>query len=117
MSSHATIRDTRRFPSPGAQPELKAPRPTGALSLVQGIFCRPCQTLIRNLHFHRCITAQKTPADSADFCKRKVMMLKSNMESLHALIYEKRKQSNQVNQVFQMKMMRAQQQQQQTIQE
>jgi len=40
------------------------------------------------------------------------MMLKKNMEALHALIYEKRKQSNQVNQVFQLKMMRAQQQQQ-----
>jgi hypothetical protein len=59
---------------------------------------------------------QKSPAESGDFCKRKVMMLKKNMEALHALIYEKRKQSNQVNQVFQLKLMRAQQQQQQQAQ-
>eukprot|EP00976_Prorocentrum_cordatum_P004084 80012-Prorocentrum_minimum.AAC.1 len=63
---------------------------------------------------------QKSPMDGTDFCKRKVLMLKDNMEKLHMVPYnagtvqsaqvilEKRRQHNQVAQMFQAKMVQAQ---------
>mmetsp|Transcript_11646 Transcript_11646/g.15834 ORF Transcript_11646/g.15834 Transcript_11646/m.15834 type:complete len:155 (+) Transcript_11646:38-502(+) len=51
---------------------------------------------------------EKTPTGASDFCKRKVMMLKGNMERLHAMVFEKRKQVNQVAQVYQAKMLQSQ---------
>jgi len=56
---------------------------------------------------------EKSPMDGTDFCKRKVLMLKQNMEKLHAVIMEKRRQHGQVAQMFQAKMAQAQQQAQQ----
>lgn len=55
---------------------------------------------------------EKTPEEATSFCKRKVLMLKNNMEKLHELIFEKRQQANQVAQVYQMKQHQQAQQQQ-----
>jgi len=47
---------------------------------------------------------EKSPLDGMDFCRRKVLMLKENMERLHMVMFEKRKQLNQVSQVHQAKL-------------
>ena len=47
---------------------------------------------------------EKSPADGVDYCKRKVMLVRENMEKLIEVISTKRKQAMQVNQVFAAKM-------------
>ena len=47
---------------------------------------------------------EKSPADGVDYCKRKVGLVRENMEKLIEVIAAKRKQATQVQQVFGMKM-------------
>jgi prefoldin alpha subunit len=47
---------------------------------------------------------EKSPADGVDYCKRKVGLVRDNMEKLIEVISTKRKQATQVQQVFAMKM-------------
>lgn len=54
---------------------------------------------------------EQSPADGVDYCRRKVMLLKENMEKLIEVITQKRKQGMQVQQAFQAKMQAAEQQQ------
>ena len=51
------------------------------------------------------------PALGVDYCRRKVMVLKDNMEKLIEVITQKRKQAMQVQQTFQQKMQAMEQQQ------
>ncbi|KAK3249060.1 hypothetical protein CYMTET_41492 [Cymbomonas tetramitiformis] len=47
---------------------------------------------------------EKTPKEGSEFCKRKVSMLKHNIEQLQQVITEKRQQVSQVSRVLQAKM-------------
>lgn len=54
---------------------------------------------------------EKSPADGVDYCKRKVQLVRDNMEKLIEVISQKRKQATQVQQVFGAKMTMMEQQQ------
>tara|TARA_B100001778_G_scaffold244319_1_gene204608 strand:+ start:172 stop:561 length:390 start_codon:yes stop_codon:yes gene_type:complete len=47
---------------------------------------------------------EKSPADGVDYCKRKVTLVRDNMEKLIEVISTKRKQATQVQQAFGVKM-------------
>ena len=47
---------------------------------------------------------EKSPTDGVDYCKRKVVLVRENMEKLIEVIETKRKQAMQVNRVFAAKM-------------
>ena len=50
---------------------------------------------------------EKSPTDGVDYCKRKVVLVRENMEKLIEVIETKRKQAMQVNRVFAAKMQAA----------
>lgn len=54
---------------------------------------------------------EKSPEDGVDYCKRKVNMVRENMEKLLEFIQQKQNQAAQVNQVFNAKVMQMQEQQ------
>lgn len=54
---------------------------------------------------------EQSPADGADYSRRKVLLLKDNMEKLIEVITQKRKQATQVQQTFQAKVQAMEQQQ------
>lgn len=47
---------------------------------------------------------ERSPEDGVDYCKRKVMLIRENMEKVLEAVNTKRKQAQQVAQVFQAKM-------------
>jgi prefoldin alpha subunit len=47
---------------------------------------------------------EKSPEQGVDYCKRKINLVRENMEKLIEVITEKRKQAMQVTQTFQAKM-------------
>uniref|UniRef100_A0A7S0SL79 Prefoldin subunit 5 n=1 Tax=Mantoniella antarctica TaxID=81844 RepID=A0A7S0SL79_9CHLO len=54
---------------------------------------------------------EQSPADGVDYSRRKVMLLKDNMEKLLEVITQKRKQTAQVQQAYQLKVQAMEQQQ------
>jgi prefoldin alpha subunit len=54
---------------------------------------------------------EKSPEDGVDYCKRKVNIVRENMEKLLEFIQQKQNQAAQVNQVFNAKVMQMQEQQ------
>ena len=54
---------------------------------------------------------EKTPEDGVDYCKRKVNLVKANMDKILEFIKQRQSQAAQVNQVFSAKVQQMQEQQ------
>ena len=54
---------------------------------------------------------EKTPEDGVDYCKRKVNLVKENMDKILEFIKQRQSQAAQVNQVFSAKVQQMQEQQ------